>query len=103
MNEKVIVSKKHHCYKIHTLLMKISAYPTIFTENLDSLFHNFSIISTPPPPPINKGEGFTLWNYLGIMLRLTSNMQMNLVIRPTNNFFKLAPFFPTFFINHIFI
>ena len=29
---KDLLSKKHYPYKIHTLLMIISAYPPIFTE-----------------------------------------------------------------------
>ena len=44
---KDFLSKKHHPYKIHTLLMIISAYPPIFTEkNLDLWFFQ--------KPPINK-------------------------------------------------
>ena len=57
---KELLSKEHHCYKIHTLLMKSSAYlppfyrqPAIWTtppflkENLDPPFHDFSKIQSP--------------------------------------------------------
>ena len=46
---KALLSKEHYCYKIHTLLMKSSAYPPLIGN---------------PPPPIwttIEGGGFTLW------------------------------------------
>ena len=70
---KDLLSKEHYCYQIHTLLMKISAYPPplllcrqppymdyppFLQEHLDP-----SIIFQKFQPPVNKGE-FTLWSLL---------------------------------------
>ena len=56
---KYLLSKEHYPYKIHTLLMKSSAYtppfPAIFTKK--SWFIFFSKI---PAPCINKGRGHTM-------------------------------------------
>ena len=64
---KDLLSKEHYCYKIHTLLMKSSAYPSpsidtsppiwatplpFLQENCDPPFYDFSDI---PTPLITKG------------------------------------------------
>ena len=57
---KDLLSKEHYCYKLHTLLMKNSAYPLFYSQppymvytrhfckkKFNPLFCDFSKISTP--------------------------------------------------------
>ena len=68
-----LLSKEHCCYKIHTLSMKSSVYPSppsidnpvlwatsnFYKKILISPFFGFSKIPTPYKE--RKGEGLTLW------------------------------------------